>query len=27
VRRMERSALALESVFHRILAASAGVPR
>jgi hypothetical protein len=24
---MERSALALESVFHRILAASAGVPR
>ena len=27
VRRMERSALPLESVFHRILAASAGVPR
>lgn len=27
VRRMERSALALESVFHRILAASAGAPR
>jgi hypothetical protein len=27
VRRMERSALALESVFHRILAASSGVAR